>query len=293
MNFDRFWVSYNYDDGVAQGNTNLRVANSTDSRATWNGMDQLTNPHTTKHSLTPPTQIKPDSLASPVTLTSGGNSIYLALARVSGSTENSLQTSVVLHPTILFEAMYDVSGDTATTKPNVTVELHDASTYALVESQTSTLGTTGVGYFTFSTAVNGTPYYIVVKTWNTVETWSKNAQSFTSSFLSYNFTTAQTQVYSDNLTQLGTKWCIYSGDVTQDGFVNLSDYNQVNNDSYNLVSGVVVTDLTGDLYTNLADYNIVNNNSYNLVKARTPLLNPSAGITKPMIRLNKQIKNNN
>jgi hypothetical protein len=176
----------------------------------------------------------------------------------------------------------------------VTVELHNATTpYALVESQTGSLSTAGVGTFTFTTALDATPYYIVVKTWNTVETWSNTTQSFTAGALSYSFTSGAAQAYQSNMLQIGSKWCIFSGDVTQDGFVNLADYNAVNNDSYNLVSGHVVTDLTGDLYTNLADYNIVNNNSYNLVKARTPLLNPAAGITKPMIRINRQIKSNN
>jgi hypothetical protein len=91
--------------------------------------------------------------------------------------------------------------------------------------------------------------------------------------------------------QIGSKWCIYSGDVNQDGYINLTDYNAINNDSYNLVHGVVVTDLTGDQYTNLTDYNIVNNNSYNLVNMHTPLVNPSASNTKPPIMVKRQIKN--
>jgi hypothetical protein len=169
----------------------------------------------------------------------------------------------------------------------VTVELHNATTpWALVESQTSSLSTAGVGTFNFTTAVNGTPYFIVVKTWNTIQTWSATAQSFTAGALSYDFTTAATQAYASNMVQKGTKWCIFSGDVNQDGYINLSDYVQVNYDSYHLVTGVVVTDLTGDQYTNLNDYVIVNLNSYNLVVAHTPLLNPAAGMVKPPIMVN-------
>jgi hypothetical protein len=169
----------------------------------------------------------------------------------------------------------------------VTVELHNATTpYALVESQTGSLSTAGVGTFNFTTAVNGTNYYIAVKTWNTVETWSATAQSFTSGALSYDFTSLATQAYASNMMQIGTKWCIFSGDVNQDGYINLSDYVQVNYDSYHLVTGVVVTDLTGDQYTNLNDYVIVNYNSYNLVVAHTPLLNPAAGMIKPPIMVN-------
>jgi hypothetical protein len=190
---------------------------------------------------------------------------------------------------------YSSGGATMNVAPsNVTVELHNATTpYALVESQTGALSTAGVGTFNFTTAVNGTSYYIVVKTWNTAETWSAAAQSFTAGALSYDFTTAATQAYASNMVQKGTKWCIFSGDVNQDGFINFGDYNIVNNNAYNQVNGVVVTDLNGDLFTNFGDYNIVNNNSYNQIKARTPLLNPSAGIIPPVIKIIKQIKSAN
>jgi hypothetical protein len=155
----------------------------------------------------------------------------------------------------------------------VTIELHGASSpYALVESQTSSLSTTGVGTFNFTNAAIGTPYYIVVKTLNTLETWSKTTQSFTSGALSYDFTIAQTQAYGNNLKQIGTKWCIYSGDINQDGFINLTDLNSVNNDSYNLVTDNIITDLNGDLYTNLSDLSIVNNNSYIVIQKHTPIL---------------------
>jgi hypothetical protein len=175
----------------------------------------------------------------------------------------------------------------------VTVELHNATTpWGLVESQTGALSTAGVGTFTFTTAVNGTNYYIAVKTWNTVETWSAAAQSFTSGALSYDFTSAATQAYASNMVQIGSKWCIFSGDVNQDGFINLSDYNLVNNDYVAITHGVVVTDLTGDQFTNLSDYNLVNNNYVSIVKARTPLLNPSAGMSKPPIMVKRpQMKN--
>jgi endonuclease G len=165
----------------------------------------------------------------------------------------------------------------------VKVVLHNStSPYAAVDSATSSLSTAGVGTFTFTTALNSTPYYIAVKSWNTIETWSNTAQSFTSYALSYDFTSAQTQAYGNNLKQIvpGTKWCIYSGDVNQDGYVNVTDLIAVNNDAFNLVTGYVVTDLTGDLYTNLPDLIIDNNNSYGLVSKNVP-----SGTTTPVLSL--------
>jgi|ERR1035437_977040 hypothetical protein len=173
----------------------------------------------------------------------------------------------------------------------VTVELHDAtSPYALVESQTGSLSTDGNGTFSFTNAVNGTSYYIAVKTWNTLETWSATAQSFTSGALSYDFTSSATQAYASNMMQIGSKWCIYSGDVNQDGYVNLTDLIAVNNDAYLAVTGHVVTDVTGDQYSNLSDLIAVNNNAYLAVQKHTPILNnPTASIIQPT-RINRQIK---
>jgi hypothetical protein len=92
MDFDRFSPSYGLDDGVAAGNTNLRVAYSTDSQVTWTGMTQNV-PHTTNLD-TLPKLIYPDSLLPAYSLDTAASNpgIYVALARVTGTTENTLET---------------------------------------------------------------------------------------------------------------------------------------------------------------------------------------------------------
>jgi hypothetical protein len=89
MSFDRFYPTYGTDDGVTAGNTDLRVANSTNDRSTWTGFTQNSYPHTTDLT-NPPTQIKPDSLSPAVNLASGTGAIYVALARLTGTTTNTL-----------------------------------------------------------------------------------------------------------------------------------------------------------------------------------------------------------
>jgi hypothetical protein len=95
----------------------------------------------------------------------------------------------------------------------VRVELHDATTMDGIESQIGTLSSAGVGTFSFSSSVEGTPYYIVVKYSNTIETWSATPHAFSSGTLNYDFTSAVAQTYGSNLILNGTKYCIYSGDV--------------------------------------------------------------------------------
>ncbi|MBK8550557.1 MAG: hypothetical protein IPL53_05625 [Ignavibacteria bacterium] len=72
------------------------------------------------------------------------------------------------------------------------------------------------GSVTFANAQTGT-YYIVVKSRNILETWSKSGgQLYTrGSAFSYNFTSAAAQAFGSNLILEGTKYCIYSGDLTR------------------------------------------------------------------------------
>ena len=87
MPLDIFIPTYEADDGVASGNQDLRVAYSTDDRATWNGMGQAVNDTT----FVPDNAIRPDSLvtASWINLTSS-TKVHVALARATGTTTNSL-----------------------------------------------------------------------------------------------------------------------------------------------------------------------------------------------------------
>lgn len=85
MSFDRFRITYGADDGVAAGNSDLRVAYSTNDRAAWNGVP-VTLPDTTKL----PGQTGDNALTAAFTLNIGQLS-YVALARAAGTTTNSLE----------------------------------------------------------------------------------------------------------------------------------------------------------------------------------------------------------
>lgn len=87
MPIDLFIPEYQMEDGVGSGNSDLRVAYSTDERATWTGMGQTVNDTT----FVPDNAIRPDSLpsGSRVNLTSS-NSVYVTIARATGTTTNTL-----------------------------------------------------------------------------------------------------------------------------------------------------------------------------------------------------------
>lgn len=84
-------AGYYEDDGVAAGNTNLRIALATTTRDTWANMGPAA--HTTTVGSTP-TQFISDSSRTTIQLDSV---FYFALARVTGTTENSLGTATSIH----------------------------------------------------------------------------------------------------------------------------------------------------------------------------------------------------
>jgi hypothetical protein len=87
ITLDTLEVGYSSGDGVAAGNINLRVAYSTDNRATWKAVPQTT-PHVTALG-TDPTFVGGDQINPAIPLAEG-QTIYVALARVTGTTENTL-----------------------------------------------------------------------------------------------------------------------------------------------------------------------------------------------------------
>lgn len=163
--------------------------------------------------------------------------------------------------TVLVEGMYD-SLSNNTVSDTVSVYLRNtASPYDIIDSAKSLLNTSGNGVIQFSEASNATPYYIVVKHRNSIETWSASGNSFLINNLSYDFTTSSSQAFGNNETLKSTKYCIYSGDQNQDGVVDLDDLVNVSNDANIFLAGYNNSDLNGDLVVELSDVLFCSNNS--------------------------------
>ncbi len=172
--------------------------------------------------------------------------------------------------TALIEGFYN-STSNKMIKDTVRVYLRNVnSPFLTIDSSKSVLDSTGKGMFSFYNAANGIPYYIVVKHRNSIETWSASGQSFSSNTLSYDFTTSSSKAYGNNMVQKGSRFCIYSGDVNQDGSVNGLDLGIADNDAFNFVTGYVKSDVNGDNVTNALDLSTTDNNAFNFVSKITP-----------------------
>ncbi len=91
MGFDSFRPSYMAGDGIADGNHDIRVAYSTDDRATWNTLHDNYPDQTILQSY--PKYYGSDTLATSIVLRKGLNSLYISFARLTGTTTNTLTSS--------------------------------------------------------------------------------------------------------------------------------------------------------------------------------------------------------
>lgn len=176
---------------------------------------------------------------------------------------------------LLFEGMYSPVFNQLTRKDTIKVYLRYASPpYSIIDSSKGTIDSLSYfGSFNFINASSGN-YYFIVKHFNSVETWSKSGgelllnDGFTNG---YDFTTANSKAYGNNLKLKGSKYCIYSGDVNQDGFIDLVDVITIYNDATNFVAGnYLFTDLTGEGFVDLTDLTLCYNNSTNFIRVRRP-----------------------
>ncbi len=143
---------------------------------------------------------------------------------------------------------------------DILVELRDVNSSSFVVAADSTrLQTDGTASCLFPTLSGN--YYVVVKHRNTVETWSKNPVSIGPSAGQYNFYTAATQAYGDNMKEVESGvWAFYSGDIDLNENVDLLDFSLMEDDINNFMSGYLVTDLNGDGNTDLLDSSILESN---------------------------------
>ncbi len=140
---------------------------------------------------------------------------------------------------------------------------NSVSPYEIVDSSISRVGNGGNGNFEFDNTDNFVNYYIQVKHRNSIETWSSSTIQFTSQYNSYQFSSAASQAYGDNMIQVDdtpVRFAFFSGDVNQDGTIDASDLSETDNDAFNSVSGYVSTDVTGDDFVDAGDVSIVENN---------------------------------
>lgn len=176
---------------------------------------------------------------------------------------------------VLIEGLYYPLFNSMARKEPVTLYLRNASSpYSIVDSINGEIDSISfTGHFTSLTAPTG-KYYLVVKQFNSIETWSRSGgdslkKSVTAN--SYDFTTASSMAYGNNLKLKGSKYCIYSGDPDRSGYIDVGDVVSVYNESLLLPIGYYLPeDINGDNTVDASDVVICYNNSRNLIGLMRP-----------------------
>jgi len=164
------------------------------------------------------------------------------------------------------QGLYDPAADIMI-YDTVTVHIRNAvSPFAKVDSSKKELYGPGTGqYFSFNNAQNGTPYYVELKHRNALETWSADPVTFVSDEASIAFSVDDSYAYGNNQLQVDNDpynvFAFYSGDVNQDGTIDLTDILLIYNNANSFITGYVVTDLTGDNIVDLTDLLMAYNNA--------------------------------
>jgi hypothetical protein len=173
------------------------------------------------------------------------------------------------------EGFYNAITEKLNMDDSVRTYLHsNVSPYGIVDSSIAVFDSaTFSGALTFD--VQSGTYYIVVKHRNTIETWSRpGGEAFTQgTTMNYDFTDLAAKAFGNNMKQVDTsplRFGVYSGDINNDGAVDLTDIIGVFNDANNFVTGYVITDLTGDFFVDLTDLTLTYNNSITFVSVIRP-----------------------
>jgi hypothetical protein len=118
----------------------------------------------------------------------------------------------------------------------------------------------GMADYDFPASTFGNSYYIVINHRNSLQTWSALPVQFNDSVIQYDFTTSQNMAYGNNLISIDGIYAIRSGDVNQDGVIDLLDITNISQNVETFLVGYTAGDLNGDSIVESADFSLIENN---------------------------------
>ncbi len=149
------------------------------------------------------------------------------------------------------------------------------SPYQFTDTLYSAINTAGIVVASIPTTVTDS-VYLVIRHRNSLETWSAIPVIFNSDSIYYDFTNAIGKSYGATTKLVAPNvYAIYSGDIIQDGIVNIFDLSSVFdciNDPLG-GSGYILNDLNADTVANIFDLSIVFDN----LNSGAATLNPITG----------------
>jgi len=189
---------------------------------------------------------------------------------MSDSLFSIIDTVAYIDVTALLEAFYDEY--TGLMVPDVAYVSLRPVAYpdSIADYSAVYLDSLGHGTASFLNAPNGT-YYVVINHRNHLETWTAAGYAVArGSTLTLDFSANRYLAYGNNMVQHNGRWCIFAGDINQDGVINQQDMAVTAVASENYVTGYVSEDVNGDGYIDPLDLSFIDGNAFNHISIKRP-----------------------
>ncbi len=187
--------------------------------------------------------------------------IHGNISPLSTADTASLESITTINVTVIPEGLLNTGTNQLRLRDTIKAKLWDLTGSVIVDSATAVIDSiTFIASFTFKNAPSG-DYYLAINHRNSIETWSKTGgENYTrGTTTTYDFTSAISQAYGNNLKLKGGRYCLYSGDVNGSGVINSTDRTLIRSNVGQ--TGYIRFDLDGNGVVNSADRTIVRNNT--------------------------------
>lgn len=206
---------------------------------------------------------------------SGSNNTVVVYAGAPSGIYSAQEGYKTVNIKLFPQGYYDMASNTLSMRDTIRLYLRSAaSPYGIVDSSKALFDTIAFNAaFQFAGLSDG-EYFFDIKHRNFLETWSSVPVYLALTDLNdYNYSSSASTAYGNNLIRVDnspSRFAAYSGDVNQDGYINLSDVIKVYNDGSNFVNGYAISDVTGNSIVDLTDLLITYNNSSDFVSLQRP-----------------------
>lgn len=188
---------------------------------------------------------------------------------------NNTEKSFMMSSSSLIQGLYNPSTNLSVRDTMRIFARNSLPPYNIIDSAKRYFQDNGSANYSFENVSAGTPYFLQLKHRNSIETWSSDVVMFDplTNVCSYDFTSSVAQAFGNNMMQADSsplRFAIYSGDVNQDGVIDLADGSLIDNSAINFATGYLPTDINGDGVVDLSDIVFADNNAFNFVSKITP-----------------------
>lgn len=191
--------------------------------------------------------------------------IILGITLMNSNSAVSRDEGFIVNMKVSISGYYDIHKAEMIYSDVVTASLRSAEPpYRFIDKADAlidNLTLTGKFNFTFKPEKR---FYIVINHRNSLEVWSRigGEEVPEGNSMDYDFTNSKDKTFGEVLECSGKHFCLWSGDVNQDGTIDGTDFSFIENAVFGFETGYIPTDLNGDEVVDGDDFMIMETYQY-------------------------------